>query len=194
MASILTIGDARKAIRLPESDTSKDGDLQDTYIPATEAVVEDLLGPVMQAERTYVADGGTAAIMLPALNITSVDSVTESDVALVAEVDYVANLAAGIVFRGTQTASSDYLAGRQSVSIGYTAGIYATSAAVPANIRLAARIILTHLWQADQQGYRPDFGNPESDTVTTTPSGFSIPRRAAELLGSRSSNRPVSIA
>ena len=61
------------------------------------------------------------------------------------------------------------------------AGIAATTATVPANIKLAARLILAHLWQSDQQGFRPEFGSPD-ESSEQTPAGFAIPRRAYALL------------
>ena len=47
--------------------------------------------------------------------------------------------------------------------------------------RLAARLILAHLWQSDQQGFRPEFGSPD-ESSEQTPAGFAIPRRAYALL------------
>lgn len=192
MADILTLPEARRAIRLPDNDQSRDTDLVETYIPAVTAVIEDLIGPVMAGTtRTFVADGGGALVMLPWLNITSVDSVDDSGTTLTVD-DYQVNLGTGIVYRGTADLPRTFATGRQSVTITYTAGTYATPAAVPYNIKLAARIILAHLWQADQQGYRPDFGGPDN-SVTPSSSGYAIPRRAVELLGS-SSNRPLGVA
>lgn len=192
MADVLSLDDAREAIRLPSTDTSKDAQLTATYIPAVTAVIEDLVGPVMQGQRTYVADGAGGMILLPALNLVSVDAITEAGVALTAATDYAVDAAAGIVYRGTAVDPIDFTGGRQAVEVTYTAGQYATSADVPANIRLAARIILAHLWQADQQGFRPDYGGPDN-AVVVSPSGYAIPRRAEELLGTVS-NRPPRIA
>lgn len=181
MAEILTLAEARAAIRLPANDTSKDVDITDTYIPATTAVVEDLIGPVMQATHTYLADGGTPAVVLPVTNVVSITSVVDAGTTLTTA-DYTANLAAGIVYRGAPTAPTYYLNGRGTVSITYVAGAYTDPALVPANIKLAARIILAHLWQADQQGYRPDFGGPDN-SIAMSPAGYAVPRRAVELLG-----------
>lgn len=175
MADILTLPDARAALRLPTADTSNDADLTATYIPAVTLIVEDVAGP--QTNRTgltWTADGGTSAILLPSA-VTSVTSVVESGVTLSAS-DYVVDLNSGIVHRGSTSAPQEFLYGRQNIVITYEAAITA-----PANVKLAARIILAHLFQADQQGARPDFGSNDVEIVTT-PSGFAIPRRAAELL------------
>jgi hypothetical protein len=73
---------------------------------------------------------------------------------------------------------------RGPVQVAYVAG----RAEVPANVQLAALIILQHLW-------RTRLGSPvPSATVTEqtprvygamVPSGFAIPNRALELLGER---------
>ena len=193
MAEILTLAEARSAIRLPANDTSKDADLTDTYIPATTAVIEDLIGPVMQATRTYVTDGGWGALMLPALNVVSITSVEDTGATLVAGTDYVTDLSAGIIYRGSTAAPLAFDYGRQSVTVTYVAGPYTDPALVPANIKLAARIILAHLWQADQQGYRPDFGGPDNAVVMSA-SGYAVPRRAVELLGTGVSNKPPRVS
>lgn len=181
MADILSLDEARKAIRVPQNDTSKDADLQATYIPAVTAVVEDLVGPVMQATRTFTTSGGDRLLILPTEPV-SITSMVESGVTLVADTDYVVSLVAGIIYRGSSDAPLNYATGTQNVVVTYVAGPYAASTNVPANIKLAARIILAHLWQADQQGYRPDYGGPDNDVVTS-PSGYAVPRRAVELLG-----------
>lgn len=182
MADILDLTDARKALRLPAADTSNDADLTSTYIPAVTSVVEDVTGPVMSAGgRTWTTDGGGYAICLP-YTVTAVTTITENGATLVeANGDFTVNLSAGIVYRGGQRAPRTFLWGRQNIVITYAAGAYASAAAVPANIRLAARIILNQMWTADQQGLRPQFGTPQADLVAT-PSGFLIPNRAYELL------------
>jgi hypothetical protein len=191
VADILTLAEARSAIRLPAADTSKDADIDGTYIPATTAVVEDLIGPVMQATRTYVADGGGYAVVLPTTNVVSITSVSDSGATLTTA-DYTADLVSGVVYRGSATAPTYYLNGRGTVSVTYVAGAYTDPALVPANIKLAARIILAHLWQADQQGFRPDYGGPDS-AVVSSPSGYAVPRRAVELLG-KAADLPLGFA
>lgn len=178
MADILTLADARLALRLPTADTSNDTDLSATYIPAVTAIVEDIAGPqTSHTGVTWTADGGRCAILLPSA-VTSVTSVVESGVTLSAANDYVVDLDSGIVYRGSSAAPQEFLYGRQNVVITYTTAVTATK-----NVVLAARIILAHLWQADQQGARPDFGTNDVEVVAT-PSGFAIPRRAYELLRS----------
>jgi len=57
----------------------------------------------------------------------------------------------------------------------------ATLTEIPAGVTLAAAIILRHMWQADQQGPRANFGGTDQDVVRS-PQGFLIPNRAWLLL------------
>lgn len=176
MADILTLPDARKALRLPAADTSNDADLTATYIPAVTAAVEDMVGPqTTHNAQVWTADGGTEAILLPT-RATAITSVVEDGVTLTANADYFYDAMSGAVVRGTTLGPFRFASGRQNVVITYNSVVTAT-----ANVVLAARIILANLWQSDQQGARPNFGSNEVEVVTT-PSGFAIPRRAYELL------------
>ncbi|TCJ23024.1 hypothetical protein [Nocardioides jejuensis] len=181
MADILTLDDARKALRLAVADTSNDTDLTETYIPAVTPIVEDVVGPVMsRTGLTFTTDGGVVSIDLPTA-FTAITSVTESGSALTEGTDFVADPKSGLVHRGSAAGRFLFAAGVRNVTVTYTVGYAAAAANVLANHRLAARIILRQMWQADQQGARPGLGSTDTET---TPSGFLIPRRAAELLRS----------
>jgi hypothetical protein len=109
-----------------------------------------------------VANGGQSTILLPE-RVTAVTSVTENGVLLTAGSDYTVDLEAGIVYRGTTIAPFAFVGGHQNVVVNWTAG-----AGDASNVRLAARIILRHLWKADQEGGgRPGVGG---QGVPATPS------------------------
>lgn len=173
---LITLDEARAALRIPDSVTGPDADLSTLYIPAITAMVEDVTGPVVQRPVTQTLHGGGAVVL--AHMPTSVTSVTVDGIALT---EFTADLSAGIIRAGTSTSVTAFSPGLNAVVVAYVAGIAATTEAVPAPIKLAARLILAHLWQVDQQGYRPQFGQPD-DSPTVTPSGFAIPRRAYALL------------
>lgn len=177
---LIDLDDARKALRLAASDTTRDADLAETYVPAVTDVVEDVVGPVVSRSFTRTVDGGTVDVVLGHKGVT-VTSVVEDGTTLSSSTDYLVNAPAGIVSRGTSTSRFAFTGGRRNVVVTYTAGIADDTAAVPAAIKLAARLILAAMWQADQQGTRPQFGTNEQGT-TTTPSGYAIPRRAYALL------------
>ena len=183
VTDLLTLDEARGAIRQPPADTSRDGDLVNLYIPAVTAPVEDVVGPVVTQSFTRLFDGGSGSIILLGHTNVTVTALTEFGTSLALNADYLVDQPAGIVRRGTQIAPRPFWPGRQTISITWSAGICADTGSVPPNIKLAARIILAHAWQADQQGFRPQFGAPDT-SLASTPSGYLIPNRAMELLGS----------
>lgn len=172
---IIGLAEARRAIGQAAAGV-KDEDLR-TYLEAMTLIIEDLAGPQLKATgRTWTADGGTQSILLPSA-VSAVTSVTESGSTLTPNVDYTVNLRAGIVHRGNVPTSYVFLPGNQNIVITYTVG----ATAIPANVRLAARRLLRHLWQSEQQGYRPDMGSPDG-AVAYTPAGYAVPRAVVELL------------
>lgn len=177
---LLTLAEARGALKIPAAVTTMDADLSALYIPAVTTIVEDIIGPVVIRSFTDTVEGG-GSVLLALRPIVSVTSVTEQGTTLTAGTSYVADLSAGIVYAGSALATRGFLSGVDQVVVTYTAGRVANTAAVPANVKMAARIILAHNYQADQQGFRPDLGSPDGATVLT-PSGYAIPRRAYAYL------------
>lgn len=178
---LITLAEAKVGIPVVGVDAARDADLTTVYIPAATSVVEDLIGPVVRRAVTYVGDGGGAIVLPAGLSAAGdVTAVAESGVAL-AGGSWFVDADAGIVHRGTAAAPYGFTTGTQNVAVTYTAGIAADTASVPAAIKLAARIIVQHSYQADQQGNRPEFGAPDMGMVTT-PRGFLIPNRAYQYL------------
>lgn len=172
---IISLAEARTVLGLAAANTTKDEDLRG-YIAAVTPIVEDIAGPVLAATKTWTDSGGRTSIVLP-YKPAAITSVVEDGVTLTAGTDYVTNLKAGVITRGSSSSPRPFAAGQQNVVVTYTVGAAVVTEAV---IR-ATRIILKQMWQADIQGYRPSFGAPDSDTVLT-PSGFLVPKRALELL------------
>lgn len=151
-------------------------DLTAVYIPATTEIVESIAGPqIASVGNTWAADGGSASVLLPSA-VSNVTQVTENGLVLTANVDYFVDKEAGIVYRGTTKVPFVFIGGRQNIVVTYD-----TASNVTPKIILAARIILAHIYLADQQGARPDFGSTDSDVVET-PVGYLIPRRAYNML------------
>lgn len=180
VTDLLTLDEARSAVRLPSGVDAHDSDLIDQYVPAVTTIVEDITGPVVARTVTHTAAGGSGAVLLghPPVSVTSV---AVDGGALVEGSGFVADLAAGIVYAGSSSSRATFAGGVGSVVVTYVAGGAADTASVPAAVKLGAGIILAHLWQASRQGFRPDFGTPD-DSTETTPSGFAVPRRAYALL------------
>lgn len=175
---LISLDAGRKALRKSAGDTIDDEELRD-YIAAVTPVVEDLTGPLLAATRTYTTSGGGQSILLPALP-SAVISVTESGALLTPNAQYTVNLSSGVVTRGTQYWPYVFLPGVNNVAIVYAVG----GSAIQPNHRIAARIILKQMWDADQTGYRPGYNaTAASDqSMMQTPAGFLVPKRAYELL------------
>jgi hypothetical protein len=173
--AIVTLSDAKAQLNIAASDTSEDVELQG-YIDAATAAVETQLGQVVDP-RTAVDQldfaSGTTAFLLrsaPVIALTSLvalDGMQTWDVGL-AHVDGTSGLVR--VLSGPPVKGS-VLATYQA---GYTA--------VPAHFRLAALIIIQHLWET-QRGTMGTVMGGGDDQGYIAGRGFAIPRRAIELLG-----------
>lgn len=172
---LVSLADARSMLKLATANVIGDEQLR-LYLGSVTAIVEDVVGPQTVKTRTYTTNGGSSTILLHHPPV-SVVSITEQGSALTAGSDFVVDYNAGVVYRGTFNGGYIFTPGNDNVVIVYTTG----TNVIAMNVRLAVGIILNHLWQADQQGYRPQYGSPETD-LTTSPTGFALPNRAAELL------------
>ena len=186
---VLTLDEARDALRFATGDTTRDDALVGAYVPAVTSVVEDVVGPVVRRTVTHTANGGEGSVLLPTA-ASSVTSVVEDGTTLTAGADYVSSLSAGIIYRGSSTGRTSFADGVSSVVVTYVAGLCDTTEDVPANIKLAARIILAATFQRDQQGGRPEFGTTGDGATVTTPSGHAIPRDAYSYLEPSSGAMP----
>ena len=186
---VLTLDEARDALQRASGDTTRDDVLVSTYVPAVTAVVEDIAGPVVRRSVTVTADGGLSSVLLPTAAY-SVTSVVENGTTLTADSGYVVSLPAGVVYRGSSTGRTTFADGVGAVVVTYVAGLCDTTEDVPANIKLAARLILAATFQRDQQGGRPEFGTTGDGATVTTPSGHAIPRDAYSYLEPSSGAMP----
>lgn len=174
---LITLADARTALQLREAQVQYDEDIETTYIPAVTPVVEDVIGPVVKRPRTFTANGGARAVLLP-YGIDSVTSVVVDGQALAAG-KYSASLSSGIVYAGGSTSPTVFTGGRGAVVVTYVAGVCADTASVPAHIKLAARIILQSMF-GSMVGYQGE--SDDQPRMVQTPSGYWIPIAAHALL------------
>ena len=161
--SIVTLTDAKAQLNIASTDTSEDIELQG-YIDAATTAVETQLGAVVD-QRTCVDQidlpGASTSFLLrsvPVISLTSLTSLDGSQSWTVTAPTMHVDGPSGCV---TVLSGPPVLG---SVLATYKAGV----AAVPANIRLAALIIIQHLWDSENW---------------SAGRGFAIPRRAIELLG-----------
>ena len=191
---VLTLDEARDALRFATGDTTRDDALVGAYVPAVTSVVEDVVGPVVRRTVTHTANGGEGSVLLPTA-ASSVTSVVEDGTTLTAGADYVSSLSAGIIYRGSSTGRTTFADGVGSVVVTYVAGLCDTTEDVPANIKLAARLILAATFLSDEhaftlpvvlQGYVGDFG-----TAWGRSSGTRATPRVTSRAGDPSSARPA---
>ena len=175
---IIPLADARAALNTTTGTRVNDDELL-LYIAATTEVIEDIVGAVLSTTKTETFDGGGNAVLLSE-RAASITSVT---VGGVATTDYVANLAAGIVYAGS-TGASSFTPGVQNVVVTYSTGV----SSIEPNILLAAREEVRFLYQIGQQGGRPSLGGAPAD-LSWTPSGFAVPQRVIELCAPSAARR-----
>lgn len=166
---VIGLLDAKRHLNL--TGTVDDEELRG-FVEAATPIVEDVVGPVIVRTYSEVHRGGTLLVLghCPVISLTALSPVLTGGTSYaVADLDL--DTETGIVrrrdggcFAGPLRAT--YRAGR---------------VIVPANITQATKEIIRHMWETQRghSGARPGFG--EEDLVPTS-SGFSIPRRAMELL------------
>lgn len=178
--AIVDLADVKEHLNIPADDTSHDIELGD-YLNAATTVVEFYVGTVDEREiiNTYSGDG-TAEIVLRNGPVISITSVVESGETLTSD-DY-ALTDSGLLVRVSGTRRRAWRSGVNNIVVTYQAG----RTPVPANHKLAAEIIIGHLWETQYNisGGRPTLGDFEESATFDPRFGFAVPRRATELLQS----------
>ena len=169
---LITLAEARASLGWATSDTSNDADLE-KYIEAATPVIERETGPLIaRTGVVFTLDGGRTRLVLPT-RFNTVTTLVESGVTVT---DFVPEPSAGLITGGT-TGSPRYFAnGVQNIVVTVTTG----AAEVPANVKLATRELVTHLWRRGRQSNIPAFGAVPDGPIV--PMGFALPRAVAELL------------
>lgn len=174
--AIVTLADAKAQLNIPVTDTSEDAELQG-FVDAATAAVETQLGQVVEP-RTVVdqldfSSGATSFLLrsVPVISLTSIVSLDGTQTWTAAPPVMYVDAASGLV---TVLSGAPVLG---SVLATYQAGM----AVVPANVRLAALIIIQHLWETQRGTMGVQLGGDADNYVAGR--GFAIPRRAIELLG-----------
>ncbi len=172
---IVSLADAKRHLNI--TTTTNDEQLR-TFIEAATAAVEGHVNKaVIVRSFTEVHDGGYAIALnrTPVISVTTLAPVYTGGTSYlpadltIASSSGMISLLSGAVLRGPLT-------------ITYVAGM----PVIPANYTLAAHIIIQHLWQTVRGsgvGSARAYG-AEGESEFLTGTGFSIPHRALELLGS----------
>lgn len=171
--SIVSLAEARDQLNMGPTETAADDELRGFIGAATRAVERELGRTVVRRTYTdrFTISGAVEQLLLrhvPVLSLTSVASAdgattwSTGSLRLDTDTGYV-TVVSGPSFTGT-------------VDFVYQAGL----AVIPADYRLAGKIILQHLWETQRGTMRVQLGG---DGESYMPSrGYAIPRRAQELL------------
>jgi len=147
--SLLSLTDAKAYLNV--TSTSSDEELRQFILEASD-IAERLTGRQLR-RRTVVAsfsNDGTEAVVLDVLPAASITSVTENGVTLTAGTDYVADLVAGVIRRGTTLTPLVWATGRGHITVTYVAG----EANPSPTAQLLVKELTRHLWRT-QRGASP---------------------------------------
>jgi hypothetical protein len=172
---LFSLADAKTQLRITTPGT--DEELR-TYVEATTTAVEFFTGPVVARAVTEVTNGGTGRMLLhttPVLSVTSITGVEPWQQAIPSSALDI-DPDSGVLRRNDGLAFWPgpyrvvYQAGRQAVT---------------ANIALAGKLILQHLWRTkhpSRSGALPGGGDDYSVSEQIPGLGYAIPNRALQLL------------
>lgn len=195
---LLTLDEGKAAINVQGLEAKYDLAV-DAYITAASERIVDMCGPVV--DRTFtgeVYDGGAGWIALRnaafgPLAITTIDALSEYDytgtaTALSVEdfdtkpvYGFMVDAALGVIRRRSSGSGYVFVAGSQNVVVTYTSGRAASTATVPSKFKVAAQILVAHLWR--QRG--PQAGAYRTDTDSGPMFGvapFAMPRAVEDML------------
>jgi hypothetical protein len=177
-SGIVSLAAMKKHLGKSDEDTGEDDEIRE-FIEAATGVIEEHRGEAV-IRRTVVEEMNlrhpVMVVQLGTSPVQSVTSVTTVDGAITWDVADLHVSPHGVVSVQSGAALSGLV--RFVVVAGYTV--------IPANYTLAAKIIVAHLWETQQQpGLGPNPFAGDAQFLTPTGRGFAIPNRAVELLGRR---------
>jgi hypothetical protein len=172
--ALVTLEEAKRQLDL--TGTAEDVELQ-VYVDALPEVIEGYIGVVEPREITDTVSGGGPSLMVlhpPVLSVTALSGPGTAPVSY--PVDTLAVTGpAGLISR---TDGAPFAAGTYTVT--YQAG----RAAVPPTVKLAALILLQHLWRTQYGASRVQVGGADDFDVTEPAAGwgYAVPNRVLQLL------------
>lgn len=179
---IVTTAETKTHLNIDASNTASDAELAG-FISAGSRVVDREVGPVVQRTVVQTFDGGRSQVLLSETPVASITSVVDNGTTVSAS-DYTVGSDSGVLYRVDGDGLTEFDPGIRSLVVTYVAGRVANTAAVAASygdFRLAALIIIQHMWETQRPAAAGPFtqGNDDYDPRYA----YSIPRRALELLG-----------
>lgn len=170
MADLVTLAEAKAHLNKSGASTVDDVELQ-MYITAATEQVEAACGPTTQTivTETILTDHNT--LLLTTRPVLSVQSVSAGGVPIAM---WVPDVASGVITLQSAIPLANGLPTPAVVT--YTAG----RTSVPASLKLAALIIIGHLWKTQRGGNAGQRGGTPEELIMLA--GFAVPNRAAELM------------
>lgn len=173
--ALVTLAETKLHLNIPTADTTNDAELE-LYINAVTVIVEKRTGPVVNRDVTETVPGGSTLFLSspPAVSLTAVAG-AHGDTTSYTEADLYLDGPAGVVYPAYGSANF----GPTHVTVTYVAGRGATA---PSAIKLAALIVLKHLWETQRGASLLPVQGFGDEAATTFGLGFALPNRALELL------------
>lgn len=178
---VITLAEAKDQLNIPRDNTASDAELAG-YVAGASRACERYVGAVVHRTVVERFDGGRAQVLLTTLPV--VEATEVKDTGAVVEAGGYTVAKSGVLSRVAGPSLMPFLPGVQTVEVTYTAGQVATLAEVAEalpHVRLAALIILQHMWETQRPAARGPFDQQGDDFDPRY--AYSIPRRAQELLG-----------
>lgn len=169
---LVSLEDAKAHLNI--TSTTHDEELR-SMIEGIAGALEPYTGAVVRRTEVQVFDGGRCELLLAHTPLISVTSVVDDGTTLAAS-DYTVNTASGVLTRLSGSFPYPFRPGVQSVTVTYVAG----QVSVPAKVRMAALIVLQHLWETQRPAAAGPFSQGSDDFDPRY--SYSIPRRALEML------------
>jgi hypothetical protein len=185
---ILTLAEARAALRQGTS-TASDTEIA-LLVTAASIAIDRGTGPVVTRTitgDTYDGDDDgaghtTSMIQLRYWPVGSVTTVTEDGATLTAVTDYHIDLEKGQLWRRSGDYDWRWECGRDNITVTYTAGRFANTAAVDSWWKQGARLLVRHLWRAEQWNVA-GIGPQEFDVPQVAYPTFAIPKAVMDWYG-----------
>jgi hypothetical protein len=187
---LLSLAEAKSALGLPAANPDLDTTVA-SYVTAVSRVLDENCGPLVQRTVTNEthSGNGTYAIDLKKRPAATLTSCTEyqGTTAITLTIETAGTAPAngvildgdnGLLYRRSSGADWTWYPGRNNITVTYTAGRYANTAAVDARVKRAAGMLLRHLWAIDKGSGNMMFGEVE----IPIPMGYAIPNRVRETL------------
>ena len=187
---IISLADARRALRLTGTSTTTDEDLRDLIADAT-PIMEDIVGSILRKTRVETYDGGTSQINLlwpPLISITSIiesfgsnyaRTLTAQDIFAGTGADsygYTVDLTTGIITRRASGVAMCFMAGKRNIQVTYVSG----RASARGNVLRATRMLIRDMWTQEQQRVPLVNGQPQGTTMIR---GLAVPNAVIEMCG-----------